>query len=168
MKKERNNKGFSLVELIVVVAIMAVLIGVLAPQYLRYVERTRLQKDNSAIGEVANAIKIAMANETINTATPTGTMVTGNTSTGNAVVFNFGATGTSVALPAGATGGNITVLETELAAVIGNTWTSTSNAYRDSGVNVVLTVTTNANGVVTVEATGWINEVGATPGTHTF
>ena len=37
MKKEMNNKGFSLVELIIVVAIMAVLIGVLAPTYLKYV-----------------------------------------------------------------------------------------------------------------------------------
>ena len=31
MKKKMNNKGFSLVELIVVIAMMAVLIGVLAP-----------------------------------------------------------------------------------------------------------------------------------------
>lgn len=39
--KKLNNKGFSLVELIIVIAIMAVLIGVLAPQYLKYVERSR-------------------------------------------------------------------------------------------------------------------------------
>lgn len=42
MKKQRN-RGFSLIELIVVVAIMAVLVGVLAPAYLRYVEKARRQ-----------------------------------------------------------------------------------------------------------------------------
>ena len=41
-KKKLNNKGFSLIELIIVVAIMAVLIGVLAPQYLKYVEKSRV------------------------------------------------------------------------------------------------------------------------------
>ena len=43
MAKFSKNKGFSLVELIVVVAIMAVLVGVLAPAYLRYVEKARRQ-----------------------------------------------------------------------------------------------------------------------------
>ena len=45
MKKtiRKNNDGFSLIELIVVVAIMAVLVGVLAPAYLRYVEKARRQ-----------------------------------------------------------------------------------------------------------------------------
>lgn len=46
MKKEKmNNKGFSLVELIIVIAIMAVLVVVLAPQYLKYVERSRNSTD---------------------------------------------------------------------------------------------------------------------------
>ena len=68
MKKEimkKNNKGFSLVELIVVIAIMAVLMVVLAPAMLRYVEKTRVQKDESAVSEVANAAELAMADETV-------------------------------------------------------------------------------------------------------
>lgn len=65
MKKvKKNNKGFSLVELIVVIAIMAVLMGVLAPQFLKYVEKSRLQKDESVAGEILNATKIALAEET--------------------------------------------------------------------------------------------------------
>ena len=59
--KLRNSKrGFSLVELIVVIAIMAVMVAVLAPSLLQYVERSRAQKDDSAMGEVANAIQVCV------------------------------------------------------------------------------------------------------------
>ena len=63
--RKNENKGFSLVELIVVIAIMAVLTAVLAPALLQYVERSRAQKDDSAMGEVTNAIKIAMADQDV-------------------------------------------------------------------------------------------------------
>ncbi len=51
----RNNDGFSLVELIVVIAIMAVLVGVLAPAYLKYVEKSRKSSDIVAIEQVFSA-----------------------------------------------------------------------------------------------------------------
>jgi len=43
--KKMNNKGFSLVELIIVVAIMAVLVGVLAPQYIKYLDKSKVGAD---------------------------------------------------------------------------------------------------------------------------
>lgn len=55
MKKKMNNKGFSLVELIVVIAIMAVLIGVLAPTLLGNIEKSKLSKDKQAIDELYQA-----------------------------------------------------------------------------------------------------------------
>lgn len=58
-EKKLNNKGFSLVELIIVIAIMAVLIGVLAPQYLRYVERSRRSADGTTINEYVDSLSIA-------------------------------------------------------------------------------------------------------------
>ena len=64
--KKTNNKGFSLVELIVVVAIMAVLMVVIAPQLLRHVENTRAQRDESAAAEFLHAVEIALADNDIN------------------------------------------------------------------------------------------------------
>lgn len=53
-----REQGFSLVEMVVVLAIMAILVGVLAPAYLRYVEKTRKQKDDTAAGEIKHAAEI--------------------------------------------------------------------------------------------------------------
>ena len=61
--QKKNNKGFSLVELIVVVAIMAVLLGVLVPTLVRNVEKSKKQKDINNLSEVRNAIQLAMATE---------------------------------------------------------------------------------------------------------
>ncbi len=56
--KKMNNKGFSLVELIIVIAIMAILIVVLAPQYLKYVERSRNSTDLQTAREFMDACEI--------------------------------------------------------------------------------------------------------------
>ena len=63
--RKNKNKGFSLVELIVVIAIMAILTAILTPALLQYVEKSRAQKDDSAMGEVTNAVKIAMADQDV-------------------------------------------------------------------------------------------------------
>ena len=60
-----NRKGFSLVELIVVIAIMAVMAAVLAPALLGYVEKSRMQKDSSAMDEVVNAMQLSLADQEI-------------------------------------------------------------------------------------------------------
>lgn len=69
MKKEMNNKGFSLVELIIVIAIMVVLIAVLAPQYLKYVEKSRVASDQQTIVEYINAMQVIAADPEITLST---------------------------------------------------------------------------------------------------
>ena len=54
-KGMKDNKGFSLVELIIVIAIMAVLIGVLAPVFIKYVEQSRRSRDIQTAAQIREA-----------------------------------------------------------------------------------------------------------------
>ena len=144
--KKTNNKGFSLVELIIVIAIMAVLIAVLAPQFLRYVERSRLQADNTAIGELANACKVAATDEDV-TAEITAAGATG-------IVITIPVT-TAVAINTGNTD-----LDAELTATI-PTMALTSNTYSGAAAadRATITLQINAAGVVTVTGQNYVREV---------
>ena len=56
----KNNKGFSLVELIIVIAIMAILVGVMAPQLIKYIEKSKVSADTQLADSVHTAILTAM------------------------------------------------------------------------------------------------------------
>ena len=55
----KNNKGFSLVELIIVIAIMAILVGVMAPQLIKYIEKTNISSDAQLCDSVRTALTTA-------------------------------------------------------------------------------------------------------------
>ncbi len=57
---KKNNKGFTLVELIIVVAVIAILATVLAPQYIRYVERSRQANDVQVATQIMRAATTVM------------------------------------------------------------------------------------------------------------
>ncbi|MGI5970417.1 MAG: type IV pilin protein [Oscillospiraceae bacterium] len=64
-RRGMNNKGFSLIELVIVVAIMAALIAILAPQYLKYVEKSRVTADEAMADELLRAIQVAASDPDI-------------------------------------------------------------------------------------------------------
>ena len=61
--KKMNNKGFSLVELIVVVLIMAIIAVALAPQVMKWVENSRKSTDIENYNALVEAANVASTNE---------------------------------------------------------------------------------------------------------
>ena len=64
------NKGFSLVELIVVIAIMAILVGVAVPVYTQYISSANTNVDKQTVGEVEHAIEVLLIDNEVKN--PTG------------------------------------------------------------------------------------------------
>ena len=64
-RRSMNNKGFSLIELVIVIAIMAALIAILAPQYLKYVEKSRVSADETTADEMVKAAQVAASDPDI-------------------------------------------------------------------------------------------------------
>ena len=58
--QKKKNKGFTLVELIIVIAIIAILAIVLAPQYIKYVEKSRWSNDVNQMSELVSMVKTAI------------------------------------------------------------------------------------------------------------
>lgn len=52
----KKNKGFSIIELIVVIAIMAVLVGVIAPWFVRHVEKSKRTLDAKNAEELVDSM----------------------------------------------------------------------------------------------------------------
>jgi len=65
MKKDftlgKDNKGFSLVELIIVIAIMAILSAALAPQLMKYIQRSRESTDHGTMVSLKNTVNAVLS-----------------------------------------------------------------------------------------------------------
>lgn len=57
----KGNKGFSLVEIIVVIAIIGVLTGIIAPQLIKYAEKAKVSADTQLCDTVRTAVILMLS-----------------------------------------------------------------------------------------------------------
>ena len=148
MNKKMNNKGFSLVELIIVIAIMVVLIAVLAPQYLKYVEKSRVASDQTTVVEYIDAMQVIAADPDI------------TLDSGKSYTLTSAASSDTITVS-----GDLSAVFTSEGMLDGTAATTgkvQSTAYKDANLNIVLTYNTTAkiwevvNCAATVEVCGKI------------
>ena len=89
--KHRDNKGFSLVKFIIIVAMVAALAAIIAPQIVRYIERSRADRDAATLDEVSRAVTIALRNEATYTE-----VIKGSLSADLTITLNYTTDGTLV------------------------------------------------------------------------
>ena len=87
--KKMNNKGFSLIELIIVIAIMAILVAIIAPNLTKYLGKSKKNTDKKNADEIASNIQTAITNYNLDHDTLLGNCtLTWNTSTGKVSTGN--------------------------------------------------------------------------------
>lgn len=135
--KKRNNRGFSLVELIIVIAIMAVLTAIVAPQYIKYVEKSKVSADEANITEFDSALKVIAVDTDTPLPVDKYTVVLSKSA-------DVAVTVTS------ATAANVTLLKTDLSEYLGSTYASTRLDSKTYAAGYTFTVdVTDTNATVT-------------------
>lgn len=122
---KKNNKGFSLVELIIVIAIMAILAGALAPALIKYINKSRRSADISNADTIRTACQTAMSDENAMVAISSGF----SSQPISDVLTNYGA------------------FSTEIKSILGDKATITSK-YFDKGNDFKVTINVAGNSVV--------------------
>ena len=121
---KKNNKGFSLVELIIVIAIMAILAGALAPALIKYINKSRRSADISNADTIRTACQTAMSDEDA------------------MVAIGTGVTGASVSELKSSYG----AFSTEISSILGNS--TITSKYFDKGNEFTVDINVAGNTVI--------------------
>ena len=135
----KNNKGFSLVELIIVIAIMAVLVGVLAPTYLQYVEKSKKSNDVQTVDSIVNALEICAIDPEVQVAGDWDLTIT-ITTTGLTYVDSEGADDTALD----------TKMENAMAAIVPTTTKLKSTKWGADGLQITAAPVADGYGKITI------------------
>ena len=137
--RKEDNKGFSLVELIIVIAIMAILVGIVGTQVLPYINKSKEAKDFQIINSYCTAATTAYSSNAEKTTAVT-TVIIGGTNTD-------------------ATGAPAKTLETEINTLTGYTGISALTAKMGSkkgqsikAVKIVIDPTDSGSKKITAQA----------------
>ena len=144
--QDNKKKGFSLVELIIVIAIMAILVGVVASQVIPYIEKSRQAKDVETLNNLSSDLVVA---------------ITDASTKGDVAGFTITLTGTN---------GTVTAASSNLPDAVNNAYKAIHGSYITDAIGamsfksdevgkgtVTVTYTNTDNKLVITSAGGVVN-----------
>lgn len=72
---KKNDRGFSLIEMIIVIAITAVLVAIIAPNLTRYLSKSRERTDDANAAQIKKIYEQALALINVEVAEPDGSVI---------------------------------------------------------------------------------------------
>jgi len=145
LKMKKDNKGFSLVELIIVIAIMAILVGIVGSQVLPYLNKSREAKDQQIVSSWVTAALSAYSSNAAE-CTQSGYTITINNTSGQTALGTVAGDDTASAT-------DVTTLKNsfeELAGFNGTAPKFASKTYQNGGP-VTIQIKQNGNPVVYIK-----------------